>query len=122
MAKKTGADNFVEAVSRHAEETENMKRDQVRSAEQMQCDKEAAIANIYEMAGKIKAANFFKTQAEFFNLLMLKKVKDSKEYRERFGMTWEQFCTHAGLNWRTIDRNLEDLKPFHQEFLQTFVN
>lgn len=122
MAKKTAADIVMGAVSEHAESVEIMKRDQECSVEQVQSDKEDAIANIYEMAGKIKATHFFKTQAEFFNLLLLKKVKDSKEYRDRFGMTWEQFCTHTGLNWRTVDRNLEDLKPFHYDFLQTFVN
>lgn len=122
MAKNTGVDIVIGAVSEHAESVEIMKRDQAQNTEQAQRDKEEAIANIYELSGKIKATNFFKTQAEFFNLLLLKKVKDSKEYRERLGMTWEQFCTHAGLNWRTIDRNLEDLKPFHYDFLQTFVN
>ena len=120
--KKTTGDNLVIAASQHADSTEKMKRIMTLSADQTQSEKEVAIGEIFEMAGKIKATNFFKSQSEFFSLLMLKKVKDSKEYRERFGMTWEQFCTHAGLNWRTIDRNLEDLKPFHQDFLQTFVN
>ncbi|MHB8123762.1 MAG: hypothetical protein ACYDG4_16615 [Desulfuromonadaceae bacterium] len=87
-----------------------------------QREKEAAIANVYEMAGKIKTTNFFKTQADFFNLLMLKKVKDSKEYRERAGLTWEQFCDHIGVNRRTVDRQLEDLEPFRVEFLDTFAN
>ena len=105
-----------------AREAEVARRNLEKATEQKQRNKEAAIGEIYELAGKVKATNFFKTQAEFFTLLMLKKVKDSKEYRERFGMTWEQFCTHARLNWRTIDRNLEDLKPFHQDFLQSFVN
>lgn len=119
---KREAELVTKAMDESARTTEVMKREYEKSVEQAQIDKEAAIANIYEMAGKIKATNFFKTQAEFFNLLILKKVKDSKEYRERFGMTWEQFCNHSGLNWRTIDRNLEDLKPFHLDFLQTFVN
>ncbi len=119
---KREAELVAKAQDDSARTTEVMRREHEKSVEQAQIDKEAAIANIYEMAGKIKATNFFKSQAEFFNLLMLKKVKDSKEYRERFGLTWEQFCTHTGLNWRTIDRNLEDLKPFHCDFLQTFVN
>ena len=122
MNKKTVADNFVTAVSEHAESTEIMKRRQVDNANQAQQEKEEAIANVYEMAGKVKATNFFKTQADFFNLLMLKKVKDSKEYRERFGMTWEQFCDHVGVRRRTIDLQLEDLEPFRQDFLATFAN
>ena len=122
MAKKTEADIVVGAVSDHAESTEIMKRQQVESADQAQQEKEEAIANVYEMAGKVKATNFFKTQADFFNLLMLKKVKDAKEYRDRFGMTWEQFCDHVGVKRRTIDLQLEDLEPFRQEFLATFAN
>lgn len=105
-----------------ARTTEIMKREHEKSVEQTQREKEEAIANIYEMAGKIKATNFFKSQAEFFNLVMLKKVKDSKAYRERFGITWEQFCEHVGINRRTMDRSLEDIAPFRQEFLDTLSN
>lgn len=122
MAKKTEADIVVGAVSEHAESVEIMKREHEKSVEQAQIDKEAAIANIYEMAGKIKATNFFKSQAEFFNLVMLKKVKDSKVYRERFGITWEQFCEHVGINKRTMDRALGDIAPFRQDFLDTLSN
>lgn len=119
---KREAELVTKAMDESARTTEVMKRDLEKSAEQTQKDREAAIANIYEMAGKIKATNFFKSQAEFFNLVMLKKVKDSKEYRERFGITWEQFCEHVGVERRTIDRYLEDLEPFRQEFLGQLSN
>lgn len=119
---KREAELVTKAMDESARTTEIMTRELVLNAEQAQRDKEAAIANVYEMAGKVKATNFFKTQAEFFNLLMLKKVKDSKEYRERFGMTWEKFCEHVGVERRTIDRHLEELEPFRQEFLDTFAN
>jgi transcriptional regulator with XRE-family HTH domain len=122
MAKKTEADNFVEAVSQHAELTEVMKRESEKNVAQVQYEKEEAIANIYEMSGKIKAASFNKAQSEFLELLMLKQVKDAKEYREKFGMTWEQFCNHVGVNRRTIDNILIDLKPFKVEFLAKFAN
>jgi transcriptional regulator with XRE-family HTH domain len=105
-----------------ARAAEVARRDMEKKAEQKQKEKEIAIGEIYEMAGKIKATNFFKSQTEFFNLLMLKKVKDSKEYRERFGITWEQFCDHVGVERRTIDRYLEDLEPFRQEFLGQLSN
>lgn len=110
------------AIMKHAEKTEVMKRDIEKSAEQQQREKEAAIGEIYEMAGKIKATNFFASQAEFFNLVMLKKVKDSKEYRARFGISWEQFCEHVGVNKRTMDRALGDIAPIRQDFLDTLSN
>ena len=122
MKRKTEADRLVENYSEAAESQELMKRNLEKSAEQTPKDKEEAIANIYEMAGKVKATNFFKSQAEFFNLVMLKRVKDSKEYRERFGITWEQFCEHCGVNRRTVDRALDELEPFRQEFLDTLSN
>jgi transcriptional regulator with XRE-family HTH domain len=122
MAKKTEADIVVGAVSEHAESVEIIKRDHEKSVEQAQLDKEEAIANIYEMAGKIKATNFFKSQADFFNLVMIKKVKDSKAYRDRFGITWEQFCEHVGIKKRTMDRALGDLAPIRQDFLDTLAN
>lgn len=110
------------AMTDAAENAEIMRREQEKSVEQAQKDKEEAIANVYEMAGKVKAMNFVKSQADFFNLVMLKKVKDTKEYRDRFDMSWEQFCDHVGVNRRTIDRQLEDLMPFRQDFLDTLSN
>lgn len=120
MAKKSEGDIVVDALSQHAESTEIIKREQVKSAEQTQRDKEEAIAVIYEMAGKIKATHFFKEQAGFFDLLLLKQVKDSKEYRTRLGMSWEAFCDSIGIKRRTIDEHLEDLQPFRLEFLAAF--
>jgi transcriptional regulator with XRE-family HTH domain len=119
---KRAAELVTKAMDESARTTEVMKRDLVLNAEQAQIEKEEAIANIYEMAGKIKTTGFNKAQSEFFELLMLKQVKDSKEYREKFGMTWEQFCEHVGVNRRTVDNLLIDLKPFKVEFLAKFAN
>ncbi|MDA8155599.1 MAG: hypothetical protein M0Z52_03965 [Actinomycetota bacterium] len=84
--------------------------------------RERAIAEVFEMAGRIKATHFVKSQSEFFTLVALKQVKDNKEYRERFDMTWDQFCQHVGLKRRTVDENLQDLTPFRAEFLASFRN
>jgi len=117
---KTEADMLVQNYSEAAESQEAMKKDMEKSAEQVQREKEEAIANIYEMAGKIKATHFFKEQAGFFDLLLLKQVKDSKEYRTRLGLTWEAFCDSIGVKRRTIDEHLEDLQPFRLDFLAAF--
>ena len=76
---------------------------------------------LFEMAGKVKTLSFNESQSRFFKLILLKKVKDSKEYREKYGMTWEQFCEHAHVNKRWIDEQLADLKPFKVEFLEAFL-
>ena len=75
---------------------------------------------IFEMAGKVKTLSFNESQARFFKLVLLKQVKDSKEYREKFGMTWEQFCEYARVDRRSTDEKLADLKPFNAEFLASF--
>ncbi|MHB8772991.1 MAG: hypothetical protein ACYC7J_18505 [Syntrophales bacterium] len=104
-----------------AESMEATRRAIAQNAATAQQEKEEAIANVYEMAGKIKATNFQKAQSNFFGLLMLKQVKDSKSYRERFGMSWEKFCDHVGVNRRWVDEQLADLKPFKTEFLEAFL-
>ncbi|HRR42488.1 MAG TPA: hypothetical protein P5244_14740, partial [Syntrophales bacterium] len=68
------ADKLVKNYSKAAESREIEKRNIEKNAEVVQQGKEEAIANVYEMAGKVKATNFFKTQSQFFNLLMLKQV------------------------------------------------
>jgi hypothetical protein len=99
-----------------------MKRNLEKNMETAQREKEEAIANVYEMAGKIKVTNFQKSQSAFFGLLMLKQVKDSKEYRSKMGMNWEQFCEYAGVDRRRVDEQLLDLKPFRTEFLADFAS
>jgi len=105
-----------------AESMETQRRGMEKAAEQTKREKEEAIANVYEMAGKIKATNFQKSQSAFFGLLMLKQVKESKEYRSKAEMTWEQFCEHVGVDRRRIDEQLLDLKPFRTDFLADFAN
>lgn len=117
----TEADKLVKNYSAAALSMEEERRNIEKNTETAQREKEEAIANVYEMAGKIKATNFQKSQSDFFRLLMLKQVKDSKEYRGRFGMTWEKFCEHVGVNKRWIDEQLTDLKPFKAEFLEAFL-
>lgn len=76
---------------------------------------------VYEMAGKIKSSSFTHRQFEFFTLLMLKQVKEAKEYRLKYGMNWEDFCEYVGLKRRNVDIQLEDLEPFRVEFLAKFA-
>jgi len=76
---------------------------------------------VYEMAGKIKSTRFAHKQSKFFTLLMLKQVKETREYRLKYGMNWEDFCEYVGVDRRNIDRQLEDLEPFRVDFLGTFA-
>jgi transcriptional regulator with XRE-family HTH domain len=77
---------------------------------------------VHEMAGKVKATRFTQHQSEFLTLLMLKQVKETKEYRLEYGMNWEEFCEYVGVKRRTIDEQLQDLEPFRVDFLAAFAN
>jgi transcriptional regulator with XRE-family HTH domain len=77
---------------------------------------------IFEMAGKIEGMMFTEVQARCFKVLFLKKVKEAKDYREIYGMTWEQFCEHLKISKRTADSWLDELGPFTTEFLANFAN
>jgi len=77
---------------------------------------------IFEMAGKIKGMMFTEAQARCFKVLFLKKVKESKDYREVYGMTWEQFCEHVHISWRTADKWLEELEPLTVAFSANFAD
>lgn len=122
MAKaRTQADESILINSEAAQSAELIGRDSEKSMADAQLEKEEAIKQIYEMAGKVKATNFNKSQSAFFSLIMLKQVKDSKDYRAKFGMSWEQFCDHVGVSRRWIDEQLADLKPFKAAFLEDFL-
>jgi hypothetical protein len=114
--------NFHEAAQQHAESVELMKKKIEKTTEEIQRDKENAIGKIYEAAGKIKAMKFQKSQSKFFMYLMLKQVKEEKEYRDRFGMSWEHFCNYIGVDKRRIDEKLAELRLFKTEFLADFAN
>jgi uncharacterized membrane protein len=115
------ADKLVKNYSAAAESIEATRLNIEKSTETTQLEKEEAIANVYEMAGKIKATNFQKSQSTLFNLMLLKQVKESKDYRTKMGMTWEKFCEYVGVDRRRVDEELMDLRPFKGEFLADFA-
>ncbi|QWR76685.1 hypothetical protein [Candidatus Magnetomonas plexicatena] len=87
-----------------------------------QSDEMAQIrAEIFESAGKIKAAVYSESQGRFLKLIFLKAVKDSGNYK-KLGITWSDFCTYVGQDRKRIDDQLADLKPFNAEFLVDFAN
>lgn len=118
MANRARAE--IEASHEHAVARVHAEKQIEESIKKEQEIKEHAIAFISRLAGKIESLNFFRSQADFFFLVMLKQVKDAKEYRDKFGLTWEAFCESVGLKRRTVDENLQDLKPFKADFLAAF--
>lgn len=112
----------IDVESEAALEVVEMEKKQEELKVSEQAAKELAIAQVFEMSGKIKAVAFFESQTRLMKLLYLKQVKDAKTYREKFEMTWEQFCEHVGEDRRRVDEDLMDLKPFKADWLTKFVN
>ncbi|MEJ2695581.1 MAG: hypothetical protein P8013_02935 [Candidatus Sulfobium sp.] len=111
-------DPEMEALKSSFEDGRNMAKAEISALEA----KLDAAPWLFRMAGKIEATSFFKSQSEFFRLVMLKQVKDSKDYRDNYGMTWEEFCDSVKVDRRRIDEQLVDLRPFKAEFLADFAN
>jgi hypothetical protein len=108
--------------SQAAMETVAMEQRQDAMAEAIKGAREKAASILFREAGRIETLLFTRAQANFFALVMLKRVKETKEYRERLDMTWAQFCESIGLSHSTVDKQLDDLKPFKTEFLSSFAN
>lgn len=52
---------------------------------------------------------------EFLKLLMLYRIKQTKEYKQG-GKTWVEFCDAHGYPQRTADRLLEEIRPLFDNF------
>ena len=100
-----------------AQEIVFMERRQEELAELQLKKREIAAASLFEEIGKIKAMNFNRSQAEFMTLIFLKRLKESKGYKEDLGMTWQQVCDMVGISRAGVDNKLADMKPFKDEFL-----
>jgi hypothetical protein len=64
----------------------------------------------HQAIGEIRMAEFFRAQGELATLMVLYRMKVSKDYKKR-GMTWEQLCEAVGKPVRSVDRLIADIKP-----------
>ncbi|MEO5358427.1 MAG: hypothetical protein H7844_14175 [Nitrospirae bacterium YQR-1] len=103
-----------------AEKTERCEGKEKRAGEGY-TEMERIRSEIFETAGKIKAAVYSESQGRFLKLIFFKSVKDSGKYK-KLGMAWSDFCSYVGHDRKRIDEQLADLKPFNAEFLVDFAN
>lgn len=52
---------------------------------------------------------------ELLRAVTLKRIKESKEYKAG-GLTWDAFCNALGMERRTVDRMLDDIRPVIDSF------
>jgi hypothetical protein len=102
-------------VLTHQERTE---ADQNRKQQQEQ--REALIAQCYEVVGRVQATNLMAKFANVSTLVWLRQVKESKIYRDWPTMgTWGKFCDYIGLSRQKIDEDLMNLSVLGEDFLTT---
>ncbi len=106
-----------DAVSTAAMEIVTLEHRQDELAKLSLKKREAGIATGFESAGKTKTHGMMEAQHRFMKLVEMKAMKESKKYSEELGMSWEQYCNYCGESRRTVDDQLQDLKPFKSEFL-----
>ena len=68
--------------------------------------------------GAILKTNYDANRTEMEKYMLLYKVKQRKTYKQQ-GMTWEDFCKAIGESRETVDRNLRELQPIIQNFIES---
>lgn len=85
-----------------------------------QAERERRIAESYEIAGRIQAFTFVEKVVTVSTLVQLKKMKESKVYRDLPNIgTWDKYCQYLGLDRHSIDQQLLNLAVFGEGFLET---
>lgn len=91
--------------------------------EKAQAEREALIAEAYKMAGKIEAFKFISNFADVGSLSLLKKIKESKVYKEMPTIkTWDNYCKSIGLSASKVDEDLNNIATFGEKFITDVGN
>lgn len=99
-------------------------------AKSREIDKETAIntASILEIVGMLKTHKISERFNKTLRTIKLREIKELKEYK---GLTlldingqavtvnsWEEFCKVLGTSSKSVDRDIQNLNTFGQEFMQ----
>ncbi len=99
-------------------------------AKSREIDKETVIntASILEIVGMLKAHKISEQFNKTLRTIKLREIKELKEYK---GLTlfdingqavtvnsWEEFCKALGTSSKSVDRDVQNLNTFGQEFMQ----
>ncbi|MFZ2949193.1 MAG: hypothetical protein WA003_06880 [Desulfuromonadaceae bacterium] len=98
--------------------TYEAEREDDKSRQIQQTEREGMIAKCFEVIGQIKGVQMLTKFGDVASLVWLKQVKESKIYRDVPGIgTWDKFCESIGKSRRHIDEDLLNLQVFGEEFL-----
>ena len=83
-------------------------------------EKEDLIAEASSLTGRVEAFELINKFANVSNLMTLKRIKESKIYKEIPGIsTWEEYCKSIGFSRQKVDLDLDNLNTFGEQFLTT---
>lgn len=83
-------------------------------------EKEDLIAEASRLTGRVEAFELINKFANVSNLMTLKRIKESKIYKEIPGIsTWEEYCKSIGFSRQKVDLDLDNLNTFGEQFLTT---
>ena len=88
--------------------------------EKAQAERETLIAEASRLTGRVEALNFIGKVVTCSELINLKKIKESKIYKELPNInTWADYCKSLGYSVDKIDLDLRNLNTFGEDFLRT---
>lgn len=86
-------------------------------------EKEDLIAEAYKIMGRIETFNLISNFADIGNLMLLKKIKENKIYKEMPNIqTWDNYCKSVGLSRSKVDEDLDNLEVFGEKFIADIGN
>lgn len=113
----------MDPVSEAALDVVALDQQREEQAEQARADREKRIAEAHEIAGRIQALTMVGKLVTVTNLIQLRRVKESKVYRDLPNIgTWDKYCDYLELDRHTIDQHLLNLAAFGEDFLVTATN
>ena len=86
-------------------------------------EREALIAEAHRLAGRAEAFNVIAEFANISSLVTLKRIKESKIYKEiPYIKTWEEYCKYIGFSRQKIDLDIDNLNTFGESFIANVSN
>lgn len=86
-------------------------------------ERETLIAEAHRLAGRAEAFNVIAEFANISSLVTLKKIKESKIYKEiPYIKTWEEYCKYIGFSRQKIDLDIDNLNTFGESFIANVSN
>lgn len=91
--------------------------------EKQQQERETLIAEAHRLAGRAEAFNVIAEFANISSLVTLKRIKESKIYKEiPYIKTWEEYCKYIGFSRQKIDLDIDNLNTFGESFIANVSN